>query len=99
MSRPLRSLLTVGQVLVAPSDFFDRSRYLLARNVLERLLELQVIPIINENDAVADDAIGFGDNDRIAALLAHLVRADMLLLLTDTEGFSRPTPMLPEMPP
>jgi len=78
--------LTVGQVLLAPSDFFDRSRYLLARNVLERLLELQVIPIINENDAVANDAIGFGDNDRIAALLAHLVRADMLLLLTDTAG-------------
>lgn len=76
----------VGQILLAPSDFFERTRYLLARGVLERLLALRVIPIINENDAVADDAIGFGDNDRIAALVAHLVRADKLLLLTDTEG-------------
>ncbi len=78
--------INVGQVLVAPSDFFERSRYLLARGVLERLLELGVVPVVNENDAVANDAIGFGDNDRIAALVAHLVRADKLLLLTDTEG-------------
>ena len=76
----------VGQVLVAPSDFFERSRYLLARRVLERLLEIGVVPVVNENDAVADDAIGFGDNDRIAALVAHLVKADKLLLLTDMEG-------------
>lgn len=76
----------VGQVLVAPSDFFERSRYLLARRVLERLLEIGVVPVVNENDAVADDAIGFGDNDRIAALIAHLVKADKLLLLTDMEG-------------
>jgi glutamate 5-kinase len=75
-----------GQVLLAPDDFFDRARYLRARATLERLLELGVVPIINENDAVADDAIRFGDNDRIAALLAHLVGAEMLVLLTDTAG-------------
>ncbi len=86
----------VGQVLVAPSDFFDRSRYLLARRVLERLLEIGVVPIVNENDAVADDAIGFGDNDRIAALVAHLVKADKLLLLTDMEGLFTADPRLDE---
>ncbi|MEQ8717137.1 MAG: glutamate 5-kinase [Acidimicrobiales bacterium] len=75
-----------GQVLLAPDDFFDRARYLRARGTLERLLELGVVPIINENDAVADDAIRFGDNDRIAALLAHLVGAEMLVLLTDMAG-------------
>lgn len=84
----------VGQVLVAPSDFFDRSRYLLLRGVLERLAELGVVPIINENDAVANDAIGFGDNDRIAALVAHLVSADKLLLLTDTEGLFTADPRI-----
>ena len=78
--------LHVGQVLMAPTDFFERSRYLLARNVLQRLLELGTVPIINENDAVTTDAIGFGDNDRIAALVAQLLQADLLLLLTDTAG-------------
>jgi glutamate 5-kinase len=75
-----------GQVLLAPPDFFDRARYLRARSCIERLLMLGVLPIVNENDAVADDAIRFGDNDRIAALVAHLVHADLLVLLTDTEG-------------
>lgn len=75
-----------GQVLLAPPDFFDRARYLRARSCIERQLSLGVLPIINENDAVADDAIRFGDNDRIAALVAHLVHADQLILLTDTPG-------------
>jgi len=75
-----------GQVLLAPPDFFDRARYLRARSCIERQLALGVLPIVNENDAVADDAIRFGDNDRIAALVAHLVHADMLVLLTDTPG-------------
>lgn len=78
--------LIAGQILMAPFDFFERSQYLHARGTLERLLELGVIPVINENDAVADDAIRFGDNDRIAALVAHLVGADRLVLLTDTPG-------------
>lgn len=75
-----------GQVLLAPPDFFDRARYLRARSCVERQLSLGVLPIVNENDAVADDAIRFGDNDRIAALVAHLVHADLLVLLTDTPG-------------
>ncbi|MCX7619454.1 MAG: glutamate 5-kinase [Acidimicrobiales bacterium] len=78
--------LIAGQVLLAPLDFRDRKQYLHARGTLQRLLELGVVPIVNENDAVADDEIRFGDNDRIAALVAHLVGADLLVLLTDTAG-------------
>ncbi|MEM7092357.1 MAG: glutamate 5-kinase [Actinomycetota bacterium] len=82
-----RSLgFSCGQVLLAPPDFFDRARYLRARSCIEQQLAYGVLPIINENDAVADDAIRFGDNDRIAALVAHLIRADLLVLLTDTPG-------------
>jgi len=75
-----------GQVLLAPLDFVDRRQYLHARQTLGVLLDLGVVPIINENDAVADDEIRFGDNDRLAALVAHLLYADLLLLLTDTPG-------------
>ena len=81
-----RHRLVGGQVLLAPLDFVHRSQYLHARQTLTRLLELGVVPIVNENDAIADDEIRFGDNDRLAALVAHLIRADMLLLLTDTPG-------------
>ena len=75
-----------GQVLLVPNDFFDRTQYLHARDTLGRLLDLGVVPIVNENDALADDELRFGDNDRIAALLSHLVGADVLVLLTDTAG-------------
>lgn len=75
-----------GQVLLAPPDFFARGRYLRARSCIEQQFAFGVLPIVNENDAVADDAIRFGDNDRIAALVAHLVQADLLVLLTDTAG-------------
>lgn len=78
--------LVAGQVLLAPFDFMVRSQYLHARSTLERLLELGVVPVINENDAVADDEIRYGDNDRIAALVAHLLGADLLVLLTDAPG-------------
>lgn len=78
--------LVGGQVLLTPFDFFERSQYLHARGTLGRLLELGAVPIINENDAIADDAIRFGDNDRIAALVAQLLDADLLVLLTDTPG-------------
>jgi glutamate 5-kinase len=81
-----RHSLVGGQVLLAPLDFAHRSQYLHARQTLTRLLDLGVVPIVNENDAIADDEIRFGDNDRLAALVAHLIRADMLLLLTDTPG-------------
>ena len=78
--------LLAGQVLLAPLDFAHRQRYLHARDTFSRLLELGVVPIVNENDAIADDEIRFGDNDRLAALVAHLLRADLLVLLTDTAG-------------
>ena len=75
-----------GQVLLTPYDFAHRSQYLHARETLQRLRELGVLPIVNENDTVADDEIRYGDNDRLAALVAHLVRAETLVLLTDTGG-------------
>jgi glutamate 5-kinase len=78
--------IVAGQVLLTPYDFAHRSQYLHARETLQRLRELGVLPIVNENDTVADDEIRFGDNDRLAALVAHLVHAETLLLLTDTGG-------------
>ncbi|MGC9961435.1 MAG: glutamate 5-kinase [Acidimicrobiales bacterium] len=86
----------VGQVLLAPLDFGHRGRYLHARETLRRLLELGVVPIVNENDAIADDEIRFGDNDRLAALVAHLIRADLLVLLTDTAGLFSADPRVDE---
>jgi glutamate 5-kinase len=86
--------LVGGQVLLAPLDFMIRQQYLHARSTLERLLDLGVVPVVNENDAIADDEIRFGDNDRLAALVAHLVRADVLVLLTDTPGLLTADPRL-----
>ena len=67
--------LLAGQVLLAPLDFVHRQQYLHARGTLGHLLDLGVVPVVNENDAVADEEIRFGDNDRLAALVAHLVGA------------------------
>lgn len=75
-----------GQVLLTWEDFNDRRRYLNAKNTLFKLLELNVIPVINENDAVSTDEIRFGDNDRLSALVAALVNADLLIILSDVEG-------------
>ncbi len=83
-----------GQVLLTPYDFVHRSQYLHARATLRRLLALGVLPVVNENDAVADDEIRYGDNDRIAALLANMLRADTLVLLTDTAGLFTADPRL-----
>jgi glutamate 5-kinase len=83
-----------GQVLLAPHDFIDRSQYLHARQTLRLLLDLGVVPVVNENDAIADDEIRFGDNDRLAALVAQLVGADLLVLLTDTPGLLTGDPRL-----
>ncbi len=83
-----------GQILLAPHDFVDRQQYLHARQTLTRLLELGVVPVVNENDAVADDEIRFGDNDRLAALVAHLIGAELLVLLTDTPGLLSGDPAL-----
>ena len=84
----------VGQVLLAPLDFVHRQQYLHARQTLTRLTELGVVPVVNENDATSDDEIRFGDNDRLAALVAHLVSADLLVLLTDTAGLLTADPRL-----
>jgi glutamate 5-kinase len=78
--------LVGGQVLLAPLDFMVRTQYLHARSTMQRLLELGVVPVVNENDAIADDEIRFGDNDRLSALVAHLIDADLMVLLTDTVG-------------
>jgi len=76
----------VGQVLLTGQDISDRSRYLNARNTLLALLGFGVLPIVNENDTVAVDEIKVGDNDNLAALVAHLIDADLLILLTDVDG-------------
>ena len=86
--------LVAGQVLLAPLDFMDRSQYLHARDTFGRLLDLGVVPVVNENDAVADDEIRYGDNDHLAALVAHLIYADLLILLTDTAGLHSADPRL-----
>ena len=86
--------LVAGQVLLTPLDFMMRQQYLHARATIERLLELGVVPVVNENDAIADDEIRFGDNDRIAALVAHLVGADLLVLLTDQAGMLTADPRI-----
>lgn len=86
--------LVGGQVLLAPLDFTIRQQYLHARSTLTRLLDLGVVPIINENDAIADDEIRFGDNDRLAALVAHLIHADLLVLLTDQHGLYTADPRI-----
>jgi len=78
--------VVAGQVLLTPYDFFHRSQYLHARVTLQHLLDLGVLPIVNENDTVADDEIRYGDNDRLAALVSHMLGADVLLMLTDTAG-------------
>ena len=78
--------LTVGQVLLTADDVTRRTHYTNARRTLERLLELGIVPIVNENDTVATHEIRFGDNDRLAALVSDLVAADGLVLLTDVDA-------------
>jgi glutamate 5-kinase len=88
--------LVGGQVLLAPLDFVQRSQYLHARGTMRRLLDLGVVPVVNENDAVTDDEIRFGDNDRLAALVSNLVGADLLVILTDAPGVLSGDPRLDE---
>lgn len=78
--------LVPAQLLVDPFDFVERTQYLHLRSTVDRLLELGVVPIVNENDAIANNELRYGDNDRIAALLANGAAADVLVLLTDTDG-------------
>jgi glutamate 5-kinase len=75
-----------AQVLLTHADLADRERYLNARSTLLRLLQLRVIPVINENDTVVTDEIKFGDNDTLGALVANLIDADLLVILTDQRG-------------
>ena len=75
-----------AQVLLTHADLADRERYLNARSTLLTLLSLKVIPVINENDTVVNDEIKFGDNDTLGALVANLVEADVLIILTDQPG-------------
>ncbi|MDX6358506.1 MAG: glutamate 5-kinase, partial [Nocardioidaceae bacterium] len=78
--------LVAGQVLLTVDDVTRRTHYRNAHQTLAKLLELGVLPIVNENDTVATSEIRFGDNDRLAALVAHLVHADLLVLLSDVDG-------------
>lgn len=87
--------LTVGQVLLTADDMMRRSHYGNAQRALNRLLDLGVVPIVNENDAVATDEIRFGDNDRLAALVATVAHADALVLLTDVDGLYTAHPQAP----
>ncbi|MDR1634157.1 MAG: glutamate 5-kinase [Bifidobacteriaceae bacterium] len=91
--------LQVGQVLLTAEDAIRRSRYRNVLRVLEELLRRGIVPIVNENDAVATDEIRFGDNDRLAALVAHLVRADGLILLTDVDALYDAPPSSPGAQP
>ena len=81
-----RHEVAVGQVLLTVDDVTRRSHYRNAYRTFAKLLEMGVLPIVNENDTVATTEIRFGDNDRLAALVAHLVHADLLVLLSDVEG-------------
>jgi len=84
-----------AQILLTHDDLSDRKRYLNARSTLRALVELKVIPVINENDTVVTDEIRFGDNDTLAALVANLVEADLLVIATDVNAafidFGKPT--------
>lgn len=87
--------IQVGQLLLTAEDTVRRGHYRNAQRSLERLLDLGVVPVVNENDAVATDEIRFGDNDRLAALVSHLVRADAMVLLTDVDGLYDGPPSRP----
>ena len=81
-----RHAIRTGQVLLSADDLMRRTHYRNAQRTLDRLLELGVLPVVNENDTVATDEIRFGDNDRLAALVAHVTRAGALILLSDVDG-------------
>lgn len=86
----------VGQILLTADDTMHASRYRNAQRTLQRLVNLGVVPIVNENDALATNEIRFGDNDRLSTLVANLVRADALVLLTDVDGLYTAPPSQPD---
>src|SRR5262249_56051460 len=83
-----------AQVLLTHTDLADRRRYLNARHPLRTVLDLGVVPIVNENDTVAVEELKFGDNDHLSALTASLVEADLLVILSDVEGLHTRDPRL-----
>jgi glutamate 5-kinase len=87
--------ITVGQILMTAADTLRRDRYTLVAQAFERMRELGAVPNVNENDALATSELKFGDNDRLAALVAQLVRADALVLLTDVNGLYDAPPKQP----
>jgi len=87
---------SVAQVLLTHEDLADRHRYLNAKHTLQTLLELSIIPVVNENDTVAVEEIKFGDNDHLSALVATLLEADLLVVLSDVDGIFDRDPRLHE---
>jgi glutamate 5-kinase len=87
-----RRRLVAGQVLLTQDDFAHRRQFVNAKNTFDRLLAAGAIPVVNENDTVATEEIRFGDNDRLAALVAVMVGADLLVLLSDVEGIYESDP-------
>ncbi|SCE51585.1 glutamate 5-kinase [Streptomyces sp. DvalAA-14] len=87
--------IRVGQVLLTSDDVARRAHYRNAYRTLDQLLAMGALPVVNENDTVATDEIRFGDNDRLAALVAHLVHADLLVLLSDVDGLYDGDPRAP----
>jgi glutamate 5-kinase len=85
----------VGQILLTSDDVIRRGHYVNAERTMTRLLELGVLPVVNENDTVVTEELRFGDNDRLAALVAHLVRADLLVLLSDVDALYTAPPSRP----
>jgi glutamate 5-kinase len=87
--------MVAGQVLLTKSVLADRDQYLHARQALDRMLSERIVPVVNENDTVAIEELRLGDNDRLAALVSHLVGAGLLVLLTDTVGLFSADPGAP----
>lgn len=83
-----------AQILLTHSDLSDRGRHLNARSALQTLLDMGILPVVNENDAIATDEIRFGDNDTLAAMTANLIEADVLVILTDQDGLYNSDPRL-----
>jgi len=87
----------VAQILLTQEDLKDRKRYLNARNTIFTLLDKKIIPIINENDTVAVEEIKFGDNDRLSALVSSLLNVDLLIILSDVDGFMVNNKVVPQV--
>ena len=84
----LTSGLKIGQILLTHEDTTRRKQYLNIKNTIKKLISLNIVPVINENDSVAVDEIKFGDNDELAALVAILAESDILIILTDIDGIT-----------